>query len=64
MQNEFQKKLDKEKELLKNKITELEDKFREGEKKRSTLIFEYEKERAKWNLEKDHLQNQRNEIND
>jgi hypothetical protein len=55
MQNEFQKKLDKEKELLKNKITELEDKFREGEKKRSTLIFEYEKERAKWNLEKDHL---------
>jgi hypothetical protein len=31
--------------------------FREAEKKRSVLIFEHEKERAKWNLEKDHLVN-------
>lgn len=35
--------------------------FREAEKKRNSLIFEHEKERAKWNLEKDHLVNQKNE---
>jgi hypothetical protein len=40
----------------------MEEKFREAEKKRSTLIFEHEKERAKWNLEKDHLLSQRNDL--
>lgn len=40
----------------------MEEKFREAEKKRNCLIFEHEKERAKWNLEKDHLINQKNEI--
>ena len=29
--------------------------------KRTTLIFEHEKERAKWNMEKDHISNQKSE---
>jgi len=33
----------------------VEEKSRESDKKRSNLIFEHEKERAKWNLEKDYL---------
>jgi hypothetical protein len=28
------------------------------------MIFEHEKERAKWNLEKDHLVQQKNELAD
>ncbi|KRX05422.1 P-loop containing nucleoside triphosphate hydrolase [Pseudocohnilembus persalinus] len=60
--NELMKKLDKEKDSYKQKISELEEKYREGERKRSTLIFEHEKERAKWNLEKDHLLCQRNDL--
>jgi len=50
-----QKQIDKLKEQNKIKLNELEEKCRDGEKKRSTMIFEHEKERAKWSLEKDHL---------
>lgn len=33
----------------------MEDKIKEAEKKRNVMLFEHEKERTKWNLEKDHL---------
>ena len=59
---EVQKQIDKLKDQGKLKLTELEEKCREGEKKRSTMIFEHEKERAKWSLEKDHLLSQKNDI--
>lgn len=61
---EYQKLLDSEKETLKNKIAEVEQKYREAESKRNTLVFEHEKEKAKWNLERDHLLNQKNELQD
>lgn len=32
--------------------------------KRSSLIFEQEKERAKWNMEKDHLTSKMNDTQD
>ena len=56
--------LEQERENLKAKITELETKYKEVESKRSTLIFEFEKERAKWNLDRDHLNNLKNELTD
>jgi hypothetical protein len=59
---EMQKKLDKEKETMKTRVNEIEEKLRENERKRANMIFEHEKERAKWNLEKDHLVNQKNEL--
>jgi len=59
---EYQKQLDKEREAFKVKLTEIEQKFRESESKRSTFVFEHEKQRAKWNLEKDHLLNQKNDL--
>ena len=40
---------------MKMKNCELETKYKEVESKRSALIFEHEKERAKWNLDKDHI---------
>lgn len=45
-------------------MNDLEQKIKESEMKRSQLIFDQEKERAKWNLEKDHLQAQKNDIQD
>lgn len=54
---EHQRALDKERETLKLKITDIENKCKELENKRSTMLFEFEKERAKWGLEKDHLIN-------
>lgn len=41
-----------------------EDRFKELEKKRSNMIFEHEKERAKWSLERDHLSQRLKEIHD
>lgn len=59
---EYQKLLDVEREKLKQKIQEIENKYKESEGKRSALLFEHEKERAKWSLEKDHILNQRNDL--
>ena len=59
---EIQKTIDKLKDSHKLKINELEEKCRETDKKRSNLIFENEKERAKWSLEKDHFLQQKNDI--
>eukprot|EP01017_Pseudomicrothorax_dubius_P004498 TRINITY_DN1091_c0_g1_i1.p1 TRINITY_DN1091_c0_g1~~TRINITY_DN1091_c0_g1_i1.p1 ORF type:complete len:1158 (-),score=548.27 TRINITY_DN1091_c0_g1_i1:121-3594(-) len=59
---EYQKLLDQEREILKQKISECEQKFKESEAKRGTLIFEHEKDRAKWHMERDHLISQRNEL--
>ena len=59
---EYQKGFDKERDQLKGKIADVEQKFRESESKRSTLVLEHEKQKAKWNLEKDHLMNQKTDL--
>ena len=59
---DYQKLLEKEKESYKTKLQEMETKFKEADSKRSTLFFEYERERAKWAIEKDHLLTQRGEV--
>lgn len=58
---DYQKNLEKERDLFKQKILDSENKFKESEQKRSGMMFEVEKERAKWALEKDHLMSQKNE---
>lgn len=45
--------LDKERGMLKEKIQQIEFKLQESEKKKSNMLFEHEKERTKWNTEKD-----------
>ncbi len=59
---DFNKHLESEKELLKEKIATLENKYRESDTKRNALLFEIEKEKAKWNLDKDHLLQQKKEL--
>ena len=33
----------------------MEDKYKNSEAKKTSIMFEHEKERAKWQLEKNHL---------
>ena len=61
---EFQHILENERDIYKNKLNEYELKYKESESRRNALIFEHEKEKAKWGLEKEHLIGQRNELQD
>ena len=62
--DELQKGFDKEKELLKARLSEAENKCKDSEVKRNVLVFEIEKEKAKWSLEKEHLTTQKNNLQD
>ena len=59
---EHQRILDRERGTMKTKIFEFEQRIRDAESKKNLVVFEHEKERAKWQLEKDHLQSQGNEL--
>lgn len=52
---EHQSIVEREKEHYKQKIMEAEHKTKSSEAKRSNMIFEFEKEKARWALEKDNL---------
>jgi len=59
---DHQRALEKEREVYKSKVSDVEQKCKELENKRSTMIFEFEKERAKWGLEKDFIGSQKIEV--
>lgn len=50
-----QKLVEKERENFKLRMVEIENKSKDSENRRSSMLFELEKERAKWGLERDHL---------
>jgi hypothetical protein len=52
---DHQQVLEKERETYKTKLHDAESKAREADQKRNSLIFEFEKEKAKWALKRDHL---------
>ena len=55
---------DKEKENYKKRIADLEKNLREAEGKKGALLLELEKEKAKWDIEKDNLTSKYSELND
>jgi hypothetical protein len=57
-----QRNLENEKVVYKGKMQDIEARNKELETKRSSMIFDHEKEKAKWGLEKDHIINQKQEI--
>jgi hypothetical protein len=61
---ELNNNFNKEKEALKKKIAEIEKNLREAEGKRGVLLLESEKEKAKWDIEKDNLMTKCQELND
>ena len=52
-QMEYYKDLEKERDTYKQKIYDNEQKCKEIESKRTTMIFEMEKERTRWGIERD-----------
>ena len=45
--------MDQERENLRMKVFEVEQHLKESENKRQMFIFELEKEKTRWNIEKD-----------
>ena len=62
--NEINSNFEKEKNNYKKKIAEIEKNLREAEGKRGALLLESEKEKAKWDIEKDNLYTKVSELND
>ena len=62
--SELNSNFEKEKENYKKKIAEIEKNLREAEGKKGVLLLELEKEKAKWNIEKDNLITKYQELND
>ena len=54
---DYQKQQEKDKEQYKMKLSEYEQKAKDAENRRGSMMFEHEKERAKWHLEIDGLSN-------
>jgi hypothetical protein len=56
--------LERDREHLKQKFTEMEVKIKENERNKTSLLFEVEKEKAKWMMEREQLKNKASELND
>ena len=55
---------EREKEILKVKINDIENRLREVEVKRRQLMLDYEKDKVKFSLEKDHRESKTKELQD
>ena len=62
--SELNSNFEKEKNSLKKKIADTEKNLREAEGKKGALLLELEKEKAKWNIEKDNLITKNQELNE
>ena len=51
--NEWQRNQEKERDVQKAKMNEIESKCKELESKRSAMLFDFEKEKSKWSFERD-----------
>ena len=61
---DYQANMDKDKDHFKTRINDLERKCRESEQRKNTQMFDFEKEKAKWQIQKDHLENQKSDAQD
>jgi chromosome segregation ATPase len=59
---EHQDILERERDTYKRRISELETKSKESEYAKSTQMFEFEKEKAKWTIDRDRLMNSINDL--
>ena len=62
--SELNSNFEKERNSLKKKIADTEKNLREAEGKKGALLLELEKEKAKWNIEKDNLITKNQELNE
>lgn len=61
---EHQNQLDQQSDLFKQKIAELEQRCKESENKRNSLLFDHEKEKAKWVFDREHMIAQKNDLSE
>jgi len=54
----------KDKEMFKQRIAEAEKKAKESDAKRTQMIFDMEKEKARWQMEYDNIVTQKRELED
>ena len=59
---EVQRKNEEHINSYKAKVNQIEEKMQEVERKKSMVLFEQEKEKAKWTIEKEHLISQKNDL--
>jgi len=54
----------KDKEMFKQRVAEAEKKAKESDAKRTQMIFDMEKEKARWQMEYDNIVTQKRELED
>lgn len=59
---EIQRTHEKDREKLQNKINDVESRAKEADQKRAQMVFDIEKDKAMWVLEKDHILQQKQEL--
>lgn len=59
---EIQRTYEKDREKLHNKINDVESRAKEADQKRAQMVFDIEKDKAMWVLEKDHILQQKQEL--
>ena len=59
---EIQRTQEKDREKLHNKINDVESRAKEADQKRAQMLFDIEKDKAMWVLEKDHILQQKQEL--
>lgn len=60
--SDYQRQVERDKEAYRQKLSDFETKAKESENRRQALMFEFEKERAKWQMERDNLLNLKVEL--
>ena len=63
-QHLFQEQAKADKESFKSRLTEAERKCKEADQKRAQMLFEHEKQKAKWQMEFDGVCSQKRELED
>ena len=56
--------MQKDKEMFKQRVAEAEKKAKESDAKRTQMIFDMEKEKARWQMEYDNIVTQKRELED
>jgi multidrug resistance efflux pump len=56
--------IQRDKDLFKQRVAEAEKKLKESDAKRTQMIFDIEKEKARWQMDFDNIVTQRRELED
>ena len=61
---DFHKQAQKDKEMYRQRLAEAEKKVKESDQRRTQMLFDFEKEKARWQMENDNILGQKRELED